>query len=210
MSKEPQETSSTSLSLRNILLKHEEQLIDFDGSICLLCKRIFKNGDQMKRHRSLSKLHISRLKRLRRRLFSDEQLDRIERKEREALYRDRAKERRLKYGQPDRIIPLEPVVPTDPSRKLAHSESVVESAPKATGPDSKGAALLSKMGWREGSGLGKSHEGITDAIKLDSQVGLTGLGSKTYRVDPNLSYKEAVKQIMYQRYHELSSEDDAA
>lgn len=192
------------------MLKHEEQLIDFDKNICLLCKRIFKNGDQMKRHRSLSKLHTSRLKRLRRRLFSDEQLDRIERKEREALYRDRAKERRLKYGQPDRIIPLEPVVITDSSRKLAHSEKKVEPAPKATGPDSKGAALLSKMGWREGSGLGKSHEGITDAIKLDSQVGLTGLGSKTYRVDPNLSYKDAVKQIMYQRYHELSSEDDAS
>lgn len=209
MSKESQETSSSSLSLRNILLKHEEQLIDFDKNICLLCKRIFKNGDQMKRHRSLSKLHTSRLKRLRRRLFSDEQLDRIERKEREALYRDRAKERRLKYGQPDRIIPLEPVVPTDPTRKLAHSESAVEPL-KPTGPESKGAALLSKMGWREGSGLGKSHEGITDAIKLDSQVGLTGLGSKTYRVDPNLSYKEAVKQIMYQRYHELSSEDDAS
>lgn len=205
------ESSSTSLSLRNILLKHEEQLIDFDKNICLLCKRVFKNGDQMKLHRSLSKLHTSKLKRLRRRLFSDEQLDRLERKEREALYRDRAKERRLKYGQPDRIIPLEPVLmgSSDATRKLARNDTAVDTKPKPIGPDSKGAALLSKMGWREGSGLGKSHEGITDTIKLESQVGLSGLGSKTHRVDPNLSYKEAVKQIMYQRYHELSSEDDA-
>lgn len=205
------DSSSTSLSLRNILLKHEEQLIDFDKNICLLCKRIFKNGDQIKCHRSLSKLHTSRLKRLRRRLFSDEQLDRLERKEREALYRDRAKERRLKYGQPDRIIPLEPVLngPIDSKRKLSRVEPVVESKPKPIAADSKGAALLSKMGWREGSGLGKSHEGITDTIRLESQVGLSGLGSKTYRVDPNLSYKDAVKQIMYQRYNELSSEDDA-
>lgn len=191
-------------SLRQILQKHEEQLMDFDKNICLLCKRRFKNGDHFKRHRSLSKLHSSRLKKLKQRLFSEEQLDRLERKEREALYRDRAKERRLKYGQTDRAIPIEPLysAPIDPK------PTKVDSSAKPLGLDNKGAALMTKMGWREGVGLGKSNEGITGVIKLASQVGTSGLGSKSYKVDPNLSYKEAVKQIMYQRYHEISSDEE--
>lgn len=210
MSKDNDTMPSGGFSLRHILQKHEEQLMDFDDNICLLCKRKFKNGDQIKRHRSLSKLHSSRLKRLRQRLFSGEQLDKIERKERETLYRDRAKERRLKYGQTDRVIPIEPLylAPTD-SIKNKVAQSNKDVAARTLGPENKGAALMTKMGWREGAGLGKNEEGITDIIKLDSHVGTSGLGSKSYKVDPNLSYKEAVKQIMYQRYHELSSEEES-
>lgn len=184
--------SSGSFSLRHVLQKHEEQLIYFEKNICLLCKRQFEDDDHMKRHRSLSKLHSSRLKRLKQRLFSEEQLDKLERKEREALYRDRARERRLKFGQADRIVTSEHPHPVDtPSRG-----------------DNKGAALLSKMGWVEGKGLGKNNEGMTGLIKLGSQVGTSGLGSKQYRMDPNLSYKEAAKKIMYMRYHEISSEEE--
>jgi hypothetical protein len=201
------QSQSESISLRQILQRHEEQLIDFQKNICLLCKRQTKD---INKHRNLSKLHSSRLRRLRQRLFSDEQLDRIERKERESSYRDRAKERRLKYGQTDRIIPLEPVHPL-PSLDKSKFKTTVKSeqTPKRLGLDNKGAALMTKMGWREGIGLGKSNEGITDIIKIDSQVGTSGLGSKSYKVDPNLSYKDAVKQIMYKRYHEISSEEDS-
>lgn len=183
---------SGSFSLRHILQKHEEQLIYFEKNVCLLCKRQFKDGDHIKRHRSLSKLHSSRLKRLKQRLFSEEQLDKLERKEREALYRDRARERRLKFGQADRIVTSEHPHPVDTTSR----------------GDNKGAALLSKMGWVEGKGLGRNNEGMTGLIKLDSQVGTSGLGSKQYRMDPNLSYKEAAKKIMYMRYHEISSEDE--
>lgn len=200
------ELSSGGFSLRLILQKHEEQLMDFDQNICLLCKRRFKNGDQIKRHRSLSKLHTSRLKKLRQRLFSEDQLDRIERKEREALYRDRAKERRLKYGQTDRVLPVEPIYPG--ALESTSIKTTAKSEPGPIGRDNKGAALMTKMGWREGIGLGKSNEGMTDIIKLDSQVGTSGLGSKSYKVDPNLSYKDAVKKIMYERYYELSSDEE--
>lgn len=191
--------------------------MDFDKNICLLCKRSFKNGDQIKRHRSLSKLHSSRSKKLRKRLFSQDQLDRIERKEREALYRDRAKERRLKYGQTDRLIPVEPMVHPTSSSQLSKpglmapptaAGTKIDSASKPLGTDNKGATLLSKMGWREGTGLGKTGQGRTEAIKLESQIGTSGLGSKSYKVDPGLSYKEAVKKIMYQRYHEIDSDED--
>lgn len=182
--------------------------MDFDKNVCLLCKRVFKDPDHINKHRNLSKLHLSRLKRLRQRLFSEEQLDRIERKERESLYRDRARERRSKYGLTDKIIPIEPIYPKPDTSKSKTSNTSADMAAKPLGRDNKGAALMSKMGWREGSGLGKSEDGMTEIIKLDSQIGTSGLGSKTYKVDRNLSYKDAVKQIMYRRYQEISSEDD--
>lgn len=199
---------SGNLNLKQILQRHEEQLMDFEKNICLLCKRIFKDGEHIIKHRGLSKLHASRLKRLRKRLFSEEQLDRIERKEREALYRDRARERRLKYGQTDRILPIETSHHKSKDNSSTRNSKSTDVAAKPLGLDNKGALLMTKMGWREGVGLGRCNEGMTDIIKLESQQGKSGLGSKSYKVDPSLSYKEAVKQIMYQRYHELSSEDE--
>lgn len=198
------ESESGSVCSRLILKKHEEQLIDFDKNICMLCKRVFKDNDQIRRHRSLSQLHSSRLKKLRQRVFTKDQIDRFERKEREALYRDRARERRLKIGQSERVIPIETnyQTPAGPIKPV--------SVEKPIGSDNKGAALLSKMGWKEGQGLGRSNEGMTDIIRLDPQVGNAGLGSKTYKVDHHgLSYKEAVKKVMYQRYHEISSEEES-
>lgn len=207
MSKDTTETNPETFSMRNILQKHEEQLMDFEKNICLLCKRVFKSGDQIKRHRSLSVLHVTRMKRLRQRIFTEEQLEKIERKEREILYRDRARERRLKSGQSDRILPIESNYAHSSSKgntSLKNSTLLVQSSSveKPLGPDNKGAALLSKMGWREGLGLGKSNEGMTEIVRLEPQMGNSGLGSKVYKVDPNLSYKEAVKQIMYRKYYE--------
>lgn len=206
------------MSLRMILQKHEEQLIDVNQNICLLCKRKFPNNDQIKRHRSLSQLHAVRLKRLRKRLFSDEQLERLERKEREALYRDRARERRLKYGVSDRLLKIENPYSIGRNKLLASSSKFTPSnelnssrtAELGLSKDNKGAALLSKMGWKEGTGLGKSNQGMTNIIQLKAQVGTSGLGSKKYKVDPSTSYKEAVKQKMLQRYQEISYEDEEA
>lgn len=212
MAKDP---NPKSFSLKSILQKHEDQLLNVEASICLLCKRKFKDTDQMQRHRSLSKLHSSRLKRLKQCIFTDEQLERLERKEREALYRDRAKERREMFGQADAIVTEQAYShPSDrggsfSNKKRSHYVHTTPAAPaKPLGLDNKGAALLSKMGWKEGSGLGKTSEGITDIIKLDAHVGTSGLGSKTYKAEPHLSYKEAVKKIMFQRYQELSSDED--
>lgn len=197
------------MSLRNILCKHEEQLMDFEQNICLLCKRKFKNVDQIKRHRSLSRLHLSRLKRLRQRIFTEDQLERIERRERKALYRDRAQERRLKHGQPDKMINIEPNFnPSNKPNTPKNKPTCQKSSETPLGPDNRGAALLSKMGWREGLGLGKSNEGITDIVRLEPQVSNSGLGSRVYKTNSKLSYKDAVKQIMYRRYHDLSSEEE--
>lgn len=199
-------------NLNQILEKHEEQLTDLNKNICLLCKRVFKSKDLLKRHQSLSELHSSRLKLLKRNIFTPEQLIRFERKERDSIYRDRARERRLKYGQLDRMIPLEPILPVEASSSKTATNSSGQTnnnVAKPLGPDNRGAALLSKMGWREGTGLGRNNEGMTDILKIESHVGTSGLGSRNYKVDPSLSYKEAVKKVMYQRYYEISSEEES-
>lgn len=198
--------SAPVLDLKETLQKHEDQLLDYERNVCILCKRLFKSSDHLRRHQSLSEMHSSGLKRLKHRLFNEEQLIKLERKDREALYRDRAMERRLKYGQPDRMIPLEPIVPTETS--LLKSTQAVPNPTTPLSRDNKGAALLSKMGWREGIGLGRNNEGMTDILKIESQVGTSGLGVKSHKIDPGLSYKEAVKKIMYQRYYEISSEEE--
>lgn len=199
----------TTQNLSQIMQKHEDDLMDLERMVCLLCKRLFKSKDLLKRHQSLSELHATRLRLLKKNIFSPEQLEKLERKERESLYRDRARERRLKYGQPDRMIPLEPMLPVDPSNaKSSTLPNNASNAPKPLGLDNKGAALLSKMGWREGTGLGRNNEGMTDILRIESHVGTSGLGSRSYKPEPGLSYKDAVKKVMYQRYYEISSKED--
>lgn len=204
------ESQCSAQSLKETLQKHEDQLLDFDQNICLLCRRAFRNNDLLKRHISLSGLHTSRLKILKKNIFTPDQLEKLGRKERETLYRDRARERRLKYGQPDKMLALEPMLPMDQSAtKISSSQPLPSNnnAAKPLGLDNKGAALLSKMGWVKGTGLGKNNEGMTDILKIESHVGTSGLGSKSHKLDPNLSYKEAVKKMMYQRYYEISEEE---
>merc|ERR550532_3017955 len=45
----------------------------------------------------------------------------------------------------------------------------------------KGFALLAKMGFKEGSGLGKTGDGIKDPVPLSMKTDRTGLGTETIR-----------------------------
>ncbi|KAB7499087.1 RNA-binding protein 10 [Armadillidium nasatum] len=73
--------------------KQEEKLVDVAKMACLLCKRQFPNKEALNKHVQLSNLHRNNLEALA--------------KSKEAAansaqqYRDRAKERREKYGQPN-------------------------------------------------------------------------------------------------------------
>ena len=84
-------------------------------------------------------------------------------------YRDRAKERRLKYGEGD--------APPNRSRERFQNEikSLVSSArPSAETPalpigsNNVGNRLLQKMGWSEGQGLGRKNQGRTNIIEVKS------------------------------------------
>ena len=65
-------------------------------------------------------------------------------------YRDRARERRAKYGEPD-----------DPKQNKSKDK---------IGSDNIGRKMLQRMGWKDGLGLGKSNQGITNIVEVSISV----------------------------------------
>ena len=77
-------------------------------------------------------------------------------------YRDRAAERREKYGIPE---------PPEPKRRKyggISSASVDFEQPTrdGLGSDNIGSRMLQAMGWKEGSGLGRKKQGIVTPIEV--------------------------------------------
>lgn len=80
-------------------------------------------------------------------------------------YRDRAKERREKFGETDAPPPSKLKEKYLKAREAA--EPAVPVLPQAPiGSDNVGNKLLQKMGWSEGQGLGKSNQGRTSIIQV--------------------------------------------
>ena len=81
-------------------------------------------------------------------------------------YRDRAKERRQKYGTDD-----EGPRPNRLKEKylaaMEHAEfSQSDQKPKKLDSSNIGSKMLQKMGWKEGLGLGKTNQGRTSIIEV--------------------------------------------
>lgn len=74
-------------------------------------------------------------------------------------YEDRASHRRKKVGS-----------------SHDHEKTVQASVDKSISSENKGFKLLSKMGWNEGTSLGKSESGIKEPVQLKTQQGTSGLG----------------------------------
>lgn len=94
-----------------------------------------------------------------------------------SAYRDRAKERRQAFNQPKQPAAQHNRAPKVPGAGNSSKKEEEETPPVP----SKGAALLGKMGWTAGEGLGAQGTGRTDAIitELYSQgVGLGAQGGK--------------------------------
>ncbi|XP_069822624.1 RNA-binding protein 5 isoform X3 [Dendropsophus ebraccatus] len=177
----------------------EEKLTDWKKLACLLCRRQFPNKDALTRHQQLSDLHKQNLDVYRRSRLSDQDLEALELREREAKYRDRAAERREKYGIPE---------PPEPKRKKQYDTSVVNyEQPTKDGIDTSniGNKMLQAMGWKEGSGLGRKSQGITAPIQAQVRMRGAGLGAKgsSYGVNTSDSYKEAVRKAMFARFTEM-------
>lgn len=124
-------------------------------------------------------------------------------------YRDRAKERRQKYGEAD-------PPPLNKSRERFHKEIekqasaaalVAASAQVAQTPiggGNVGNKLLMKMGWKDGQGLGRKNQGRTNIIEVESRSQGAGLGTKT--AAPPFAggdYKTYIKTMMKKRYEQL-------
>ena len=89
-------------------------------------------------------------------------------------YRDRAKERRTAFGASKKTS-----LPLKTSSLQAESNDVQESADDSNAPvTSKGAALLGKMGWSAGEGLGAQGTGMVAPITTDMYVQGVGLGAQ--------------------------------
>ncbi|XP_030585977.1 RNA-binding protein 5-like isoform X2 [Archocentrus centrarchus] len=178
----------------------EGKITDWKKMVCLLCRRQFPTKDALLRHQQLSDLHKKNLEIQKRAQLSEAELEELERKETEQKYRDRAAERREKYGVPE---------PPAPKKKFYQppSQTVNYEQPTKDGltSDNIGSKMLQAMGWQEGKGLGRHQQGITVPISASLRTKGTGLGVKgsSYELSPSDNYKDAVRKAMFARFTEI-------
>eukprot|EP00547_Thalassionema_nitzschioides_P002468 CAMPEP_0194203860 /NCGR_PEP_ID=MMETSP0156-20130528/3519_1 /TAXON_ID=33649 /ORGANISM="Thalassionema nitzschioides, Strain L26-B" /LENGTH=291 /DNA_ID=CAMNT_0038929705 /DNA_START=643 /DNA_END=1519 /DNA_ORIENTATION=- len=129
-----------------------------DGKpVCLLCKRKFGSIEKLDRHEELSSLHKLNLSKYSQRKNITE--DRAE-----AHYRDRALERRVLHG-PDEMG-LTKI--KRPAEKLVHDYAL--SAPQENlGESNLGNQMLQKLGWKEGSNIGRNITNDSSKAGLEKE-----------------------------------------
>ncbi|KAM3620657.1 uncharacterized protein V6R79_000175 [Siganus canaliculatus] len=177
-----------------------QKLTDWSKMACLLCRRQFPNKEALVRHQQLSDLHKKNLEVLRRSKMTEAELEELERKETEMKYRDRAAERREKYGIPE---------PPAPKKKKFNQPAQVINYEQPTkdglNSDNIGNKMLQAMGWKEGKGLGRNQQGITTPIEAQLRTKGAGLGTKgtNYTLSASDTYKDAVRKAMFARFTEL-------
>ncbi|XP_041971799.1 RNA-binding protein 5-like isoform X2 [Aricia agestis] len=172
----------------------DEGIIDWAKLTCLLCKRKFPSADVLNKHKTLSDLHKQNLAEFNRKNDLLPQTN---------GYRDRAAERRLKFGEDE----------PPPIRKRYEPPEILTSAvsyPPPSVVDTIGGKMLQKMGWSEGKGLGKEEQGRINPIEAEQRPSLAGLGQKRgiYTPTPGLTYRDTVKKLMIARYKEVVGQEE--
>ncbi|GAM43999.1 hypothetical protein TCE0_060f19267 [Talaromyces pinophilus] len=180
---------------------------DLNRNCCYLCMRQFKSSAEVNRHERLSQLHRDNLSNEALVTKALAKLEKHKDDQPTTEYRDRAKERRQAFGS-SRQTQAKPK-PAAPVK-----QGIEEPAP-APAP-SKGAALLSKMGWSEGSGLGAQGTGMTAPIATDvyaQGVGLGAQGSKLGEASEEAArntrgrydeFLEKTRDLARERYERMS------
>lgn len=155
-----------------------QSFADLNRKCCLLCSRQFKTEAEVNKHERISQLHrdnmlkddlvAKALAKLGKQNDSDS-----------AAYRDRAKERRQAFNQPK-----QPAAHHGKSNKDVNATPAVaaEEVQPPVVVQSKGAALLGKMGWTAGEGLGAQGTGRTEAISTELYAQRVGLGAQGGKV----------------------------
>ncbi|KAK2739627.1 hypothetical protein FQN55_009363 [Onygenales sp. PD_40] len=179
---------------------------DLNRKCCYLCMRQFKTEAEVNKHERLSQLHRDNLQNEE---LKTKAVAKLAKKRDPAQtsgeYRDRAKERRQAFGPS-----------TKPKEKKVEKE--IEEAPVPVPAMSKGAALLGKMGWSAGTGLGAEGSGMTAPITTDLYVQGVGLGAQGGKVGDAVQeagrntrgrydeFLEKTKEGARERYERLSKE----
>jgi len=161
---------------------HSHSYADPERNCCYLCSRQFTSAAEVNKHERLSDLHHTNLKdpTLVRKAQAKLEKHAAKSEENALEYRDRAKERRKVYG----------VVNKKGEQVGLKSKLADESEEPVV--QSKGASLLSKMGYTAGQGLGASGEGMTAPISQDVYAAGVGLGAQGGRLGD--AVKEAARR----------------
>ncbi|TRY70300.1 hypothetical protein TCAL_02457 [Tigriopus californicus] len=174
---------------------------DWDGLACLLCERQFASKEKLQKHNLKSDLHKENLDRFHRDNESATSTSKASSSGSAFQYRDRAKERRQKYGEDDH---------PKPNRLKEHYLRAMEEVESQAVPEKKiddsniGNRMLQRMGWKQGLGLGKANQGRTTIVEADRRTHQAGLGSaKVLPKNPNQTYKDAVKRTLFQRFQDM-------
>ncbi|XP_029287520.1 RNA-binding protein 5-like isoform X2 [Cottoperca gobio] len=180
----------------------EERIMDWNNMVCLLCRRQFPNKDALLRHQQLSDLHKQNWAMQRRSKLTEAELEEQERKETERKYRDRAAERRVKYGVPE---PPTPKKKNNNKKKFYYPPTPTVTKDDSLTSDNIGNKMMQAMGWQEGKGLGRHQQGITAPISASLRTKGAGLGIKgtSYELSASDTYKDAVRKAMFARFTEI-------
>lgn len=115
-----------------------------------------------------------------------------------ADYRDRAKERRKVFHQPDRVKWPQQYPHHQPAPRNA---TAAPAAPPAEPAQDKakdadvGNKLLAKMGWSDGQGLGRAGDGRAAPIQVQQFAERAGLGAAKGR-DVTASWQDQKKDLV--------------
>ncbi|KAL3318515.1 RNA-binding protein 5 [Cichlidogyrus casuarinus] len=193
------------LNAEAMVSEEEENLVDFNKLACMLCSRGFKDAATLQKHREMSQLHNTNYNELRAKHnlppvpLASTQAPVVEagaqQTEPNYQYRDRAKERRAKFG----------TSPPKFSRKRDHSpEAVAPTQSVETPSPDIGSRLLSKMGWQSGQGLGRANQGRTELVEAEFREAGVGLGVKNSKRPPPRStdYRQNAKWAMFARFYD--------
>ncbi|KKK21990.1 hypothetical protein ARAM_005066 [Aspergillus rambellii] len=174
---------------------------------CYLCMRQFKTMADVNRHERLSQLHRGNLQKEDVITKAMGKLIKHGIVPQPPEYRDRARERRQAFGR-SKTTTTKPAPAAEP-----------ESPPPAEST-SKGASLLSKMGWSAGTGLGAQGTGMTAPITTEvyaQGVGLGAQGSKLGEASEEAGrntrnrydeFLEKTRQTARERYEKMDQDKD--
>jgi RNA-binding protein 5/10 len=128
--------------------------------ICLLCKRKFPNLEKLEYHVKVSNLHKENLAKK-----SAQEKEKKREFDTKNVYVDRAKQRRLMFSTDSSVMPVDihSVVSLGSQSQVA-SRSDGETVPpvnpqESLGESNIGNMLLQKLGWKNGSAIGRHQAG---------------------------------------------------